>query len=520
LTRARDLQLASRAATAIEVLLAERRPEESAAAATVTAFAGALTALQREWAMHLQPSASHTPAEVNSILAAAASARQQMMSWAPDSASSAVFAAATTRATTDPAVSTTRKDAEDLALQASAAAAAKDYDRAARLDEALNNRLGETASIPGGASREPNADVEIGKERVAASMAVARTIDGIGQSQDAVVQQTRGVRAGAGSDLAGQERNVADAIAAVVTQRSNSTEPNSREQAVAAFLRVQEQLAAFPQSLADALGAAAALRTASERAAGAEAAVSRLRTNAPAEERGMAHRAAVEAANESSEAADRLESAMSPIDPARAAAWADELGAYAPESTSACNAIQTQLVAALTDLGRLMHGNDTAMLSRAASAVRAAVESVQRELAAAQDALTAHDPLVAAKSFAGAAADSLAQSPPDVSGALRQQVRATGALARAWDQSIHDAAAHRLSILPSMQPVYGTGAPANAARWGSGPAVAGGWGHLESRQTESLDYTGHDSDPTGYEEPLRIYFQALGKAQAAHANGH
>lgn len=521
LEQARDLQLASRAATAIEVSLTGQRPEESAAAATVNALTGALTALEQEWAMRRQAATPQPRAEANSIAAAAAVAREQLMNWAPDLASASIVSAASSRpTTTDSTVSAGKRDAEDLALAASAAAAGKDYDRAARLDQALNSRLGETAAIPGGVTRQPDALTEWGQQRVVASMAAARTIDGIGQTQDAVVQQTRGALSQTAADLAGRERTVADAIAAVVTHRSDSVEPNSREQAVAGLLRVQEQLVAFPQKLADALAAAAALRIANQRASGAQSAVSQLGKDASAEERGMVERAAVEAESESDEASDRLELSMGPMDAGRVTAWADELGAYAPESTSACEAMQTQLVAALTELGRLVHENDLPALNRAAGALRAAVEFVQRELAAAQDALTAHDPLVAARSFAGAAADSLAQSPPDVTGALRQQVQATGALARAWDQSIHAAAAHRLSIVPSLQPVYATTAPGDAARWSGGAAVAGGWGNLEPRQTESINFPGRDSDPVGYEEPLRLYFQAIGKAQANHANGH
>ncbi len=520
LTRARDLQLASKAAAAIESSLNERRPEDSAAAATVTAFASALADLQREWELRLRPASSRPAHETATVTAAATSARQQMISWAQDLTAAGAVAGAPGRPTTGPISAAGRKDAEDIALQASAAAAARDYDGAARLDEALNNRVGEAAAIPGRAARDPDAGVEIGRQRVAASMARARTIDGIGQTQDAVAKQTQGAPDDDRSDLAGSERKVADAIAAVVTERSGSVEPNSRGQAAAAFLSVQEQLAAVPQMLADALAAGTAQRAAAQCASGAQEAETRLSGGATGEERGMAHRAAVEAANEAGEASDRLEAAMAQIDPARAASWADELGAYAPESTDVCNALQTQLVAALTDFARALRGNDVPAIGRAASAVRAAVDSVQRELAAAQDALTARDPLLAARSFAGAAADSLAQSPPDLSRALVQQVRATGALARAWDQSIHDAASHRLSIVPSMQPVYAATAPADAAQRSPGqPSIAGGWERLPPGQTTSMSFPTHDSDPAGYEEPLRIYFQALGKAQAARAEG-
>jgi hypothetical protein len=520
LQRARDLQLASRAAAAITKSSADKAPEASAAAAQANAFADALAALQQEWTRHTQPANAVSADQVKSISALASAARQRLLAWAPDADSSMLAATTTNRATADTNPVSPRKDAEDLALQASAAAAAKDYERAARLDDALNYRLDQTTPIPGSVAREPDPEVEVGQERVADSMAAARAIDGIGKTQDAVVEKTRGAINGSPGDLAGRERNVADAIAAFVTQRTDSTELNSRERAANAFLGVQEQLAAVPQKLADVLDAGAAARKAASADSDAQAAESRLGKTPSGDERGMAHRAVIEAGNEADEASDRLESALVQIDPEQAAAWTDELGPYAPESTSASDMIQTQLVPALTELRQVMHGRDEAAINRVASEVRSAVQMAQRELAAAQDALTARDPLVAARSFAGAAADSLAQSPPNLNSAIEQQVRATGALARAWDQSIHDAAAHRLAIVPSMQPVYGSAPPGEAMRWNGGAASGPGtWAHLQPREAESLSFPSHDSDPAGYEEPLRIYFQALEKAQAARGKG-
>jgi hypothetical protein len=517
LQRARDLQLASRAAVAIGNALLEKHPEASTAAAQVGAFASAMTALQREWNQTATPAEPRSPADAKSIATQAIAARQQLLNWAPDMALTPTTAAAVNRSSAEITSASQKKDAEDLALQASAAAAEKDYARAARLDDVLDHRLDQVAPIPGSSvARAPSLEVELGQERVAAAMDAARTIDGIGQSQDAVVEGTRGAHQASADDLAGKQRHVADAIAAFVTQRSDTTELNSREQAVTAFLGVQEQLAALPQKLADALEAQTAQRAAATAASRAQAAELRLGKSVSSDDRGMAHRAAVEAANELGEASDRTESALAQIDPAQAAAWTDELGPYAPESATASDMIQTQLVPALAGLRQVMRVGDESAISRVASEVRSSIASVQRSLAAAQDALTARDPMVAAKSFAGAAADALAQSPPDVNGALEKQVRATGALARAWDQSIHDAAAHRLAIVPSMEPVYGLAAPGEASRWNGGPAGGStAWVHISPGETDSLNFPTHDTDPAGYEEPLRIYFEALGKAQAA-----
>jgi hypothetical protein len=524
LQRARDLQIASRAAATIASSFAEKEPEESTAAASATAFASALSALQQESVLRGQPAGTVPRGELKAAMIAAATARGQLISWAPEPGlpGPSVGSAGAATPQTSPAV--VKRDAEDLALQASAASAERDYDRAARLDDVLNHHLKESSPIPGSVPRDPDEQLDVVQQRVAASMSEARTLDGIGQTLNAVVKRTRDAEHSQSDDLASRQREVADQIGEVVTQMedtgdSNASEPNSRERAAAAFLAVQEQIAAMPQALSDAQSAAAAARSARERVERAQAAEARLKGRVSDEDRGMAHRATAEAISESDEATDRLEASMTSLNSARAASWADELGVYAPESTSACDGIQTQLVAALTDFDRAVHGADAQAIDRMAGGVRAAVESVERELAGAQDALTERDPLVAAGSFAGAAADSLAQSPPDVNGALEQQVRATGALARAWDQSIHDAAAQRLSIVPSLQPVFGPATPGKSMPWADS-ANGGGWGHLQSQEAESVNFTGHDSDPAGYEEPLRIYFQALGKAQDAHAQGH
>ena len=504
LLRARDLQLASRAAGAIEASLAEKQPEESAAAAiTVNSFASALAALQTESSLRAHPQVAPPADELNAISAAANAARLQMTAWASDAGEQPVASAG------------------DLALQASAAAAAKDYDRAQRLDQALAHRLADAPAVPGVARRKPDDGLEDGRQQVARSMGDARTLDGLGQTQDAVAQQTRAADDGQIARLADQERSVTAAIAAMVTQRSGSTEDNSRDRAAAAFVAVQMELAALPQRLADAQAAGAALHAATRRAADAEAVAARVRAGAPEDAKGMAQRAAEEADNDADDALDRLQQALTPIDAEKASGWADELSGFAPESTAACQLLSSQLAPSLTELARVISAGDAAEVDRAAANARRAIAAVQNELAAALDSLTESDPLVAAKSFAGAAAESLAQSPPDVSGALQQQVRATGALARAWDQSIHDAALRRLEIVPAMQPVCAPTFSANDSPLaGDAATSAGGWGSLQTRDAEPLNFAARDSDPAGYEDSLRIYFQALAKAQAARADAH
>ena len=39
------------------------------------------------------------------------------------------------------------------------------------------------------------------------------------------------------------------------------------------------------------------------------------------------------------------------------------------------------------------------------------------------------------------------------------------------------------------------------------------WGYLPKRQPESLNAPIHEIDAPGYQEPLKLYFEALNKAQ-------
>jgi hypothetical protein len=154
---------------------------------------------------------------------------------------------------------------------------------------------------------------------------------------------------------------------------------------------------------------------------------------------------------------------------------------------------------------------------RSAAAARSAIEAAQSQLALAQTAFTERDPLVAARWFARAAADSLSQSPPDVKAAQQRQLDATAALAKAWDQTIHDAAALRMGLLPSMQPLYAAPAlpPPGSSDGAAAPTMAAAreWSRLRPRDTDTaVSAPLREADPPGYEDALKKYFESLGKA--------
>jgi hypothetical protein len=490
LPRARDLRLAARAVALVDWEIAQKKQNSAAAdplSFQAKTIADAMTVLQWTWS---NPSGGNPSQAIAAERVAAA--RLKLANLLNES----------------------HHDAEDLALSASAAAAERQYAQAERLDQELARRLAETPAVPGidpAVTRNLDAgqSTQQHEVKVAAAMSAARTIDGINQTQNAVARATQSASGGPVDQLAGQERNVVAAISAVVTGQSDSLAPSSRERVVTALLAAQESLAGWPQKLANLQSAAAAQLAAVARAAGAHAAMNALPPDVPDEQRDMARIAADEADEDSHDAADHLAAALVPVSPQSASALAGQLAPFVPESSGPVHAIQTRLVPALTELAAAARKDDAAATDQAAAAVRAAIEAVQQELVLAQESLTDRDPLAAARSFAGAAADSLNRNPPDVRTAVTRQVQATGALARAWDQTIHDAAARRFSIVPAFQPVYGPPSPIPGAE------APGGWAQIDSSADGPLNLAIHDSDPAGYEEPLRMYFEALGKAQAA-----
>jgi hypothetical protein len=261
-----------------------------------------------------------------------------------------------------------------------------------------------------------------------------------------------------------------------------------------------------------------------------------------------AQRAAAQAEADATDAAQRFQERRKPVSPTRAQQLASSLEPFSPETDAAGDIIAHGLLPAFQRLEDAAVGGNIAGVARAADEARQSIEGAQRELAHAQEQLTARDPLVAAKWFARAAAGSLAQSPPDMRAAQSRQRGVTDALALAWDRTVHEAAALRMAALPTMQSVYGSPLPTTTAAGttaaAAAPPVAAGnaagspaqrttetspgeaaagpdWARLRPRDMPGASagaLTGAtDSDPQGFEEPLRLYFQALAKLQSQPA---
>jgi len=120
--------------------------------------------------------------------------------------------------------------------------------------------------------------------------------------------------------------------------------------------------------------------------------------------------------------------------------------------------------------------------------------------------------------FAQSAATTLAGEGGGASAAAGDQQIASAALARAWDATIHDAAAARLAGLPTMHPLFAP--PPQATSTPAPPRPASQvmskfpmffeWGRLPWRPPQETRATPRQGDATGDQDALQAYFEALG----------
>jgi hypothetical protein len=293
---------------------------------------------------------------------------------------------------------------------------------------------------------------------------------------------------------------------------------------MATVRQVQEQLAGMPQRLAEARDAARALRRAQQQAASAR----READASTGERRRMAFRVVAQAERSVNEADQNLTEVQGAISPQVAEVMAEDLFPFAPETAGAANTVDGDLVPALRAVDEATRRGDNATLDRADERAREAIGRVQDNLREAQAQLAQKDPLVAAKWFARAAAAALAQQPPDVNAARAEQGSASEALARAWSDSIRQAALGRLAGSARLASLYAGGGGAQAPGGGGGERAAGPagelpsaaadaapgreWGTLRAREAD-LSAALRDPEPPGYQEALRAYFQALSRPE-------
>jgi hypothetical protein len=232
----------------------------------------------------------------------------------------------------------------------------------------------------------------------------------------------------------------------------------------------------------------------------------------------MAKRMAEQAAAALKESQELLEKAAAPVSAEEAERLAKQLQSAGAEAEEASVVVGEQLQAALQVFGQSMKNGDKGAVDRAAQHVRVALERSQGALRDAQATLIERDPLAAARWYASAAATALDERPPDFRKARTNQESASTALSRAWQTAMREAGVERLILTPSFRPLIRP--PVIDSRSGDGSKtltqVVPGlrqWGYLPKRQPDALNAPIREIDAPGYQEPLKLYFEVLNKAQ-------
>jgi hypothetical protein len=479
--RARDLQLASRAAARLASAPADHLDSVKPA---LEQFPAAIQAIQAEHRLLRESPAAAASDRHRPLRDAAAAARARFSQWAE------------LRFEWPPATApSTGAGPDEIALQSSADMSRHDLASARALDQRL------------AAPQEAAAELT----RV---LDTAQAIDTASTSQRAVADKTALARTEQdAAALETSQRQIAGSVPA-------PSAPNSRQQGLAAVQRSQEQLAALPQRLTAALGSAEALRQAAEMADRAR----RDAAAAPPASKPMAQRAAELAASAARDVQKRLAADAAHLAPGIAEQVRKDLLAYHPETSEATHAIAERLGPALTALQQSLRSDGPSDIETAAHAVRFALELAQSHLAAAQTRLLEKDPAVAARFYAHAAAQALALRPPDFPAARRHQESALQALNRAWLEQLRAAGYARLALAPTFRPLLRPSSPDPAAPPGRSaqgiiemvPGVRE-WGFLPPRTPDAAAAPATESDPAGYQEALRLYFDALNKVGTAPA---
>ncbi|HEV8606178.1 MAG TPA: hypothetical protein VGQ99_12470 [Tepidisphaeraceae bacterium] len=483
--RARDLQMASRAASRLAEAPMHEAAETDPVRLAITELPQVVAALQREHQINRHPNDVRPPEELKTTREAAAAARQKLSKW-----SKLDFGAGAFRAPAD-------VDDDELAFEGSFQAARRDYSSAAAVDRRLAK------------------DDREGYERLHQDMSNAQAIDNVSVDQRKIAAETSMQDPQKAQELSSQQKNVAERITKLDASSGDLPQlDDSRPRMAAMISSVQESLAHMPQQMASAMEAAENYRQAMLKAEMA----AREAASAPADRAGMARRMAEQAQAALKESQELLEKAAAPLAAEEAERIAKQLQSAGAEAEEASVVVGEQLQAALQVFGQSMRAGDKGAVERAAQHVRFALERSQTSLREAQATLIERDPLAAARWFARAAASALDERPPDFRKARTHQESASTALSRAWQTAMREAGVERLILTPTFRPLLrppvieshspdGTKTPTQVV-----PGLRQ-WGYLPKRQPESLGAPIHEIDAPGYQEPLKLYFEALNKAQ-------
>jgi len=482
---ARDLQLAGRGAEQLgRMVIREDKATSDGMRQMLAELPGAIGALQREQAGRR----SGQPGRVGqgAIAQEAAAARTKLAGWVEQSD-----------------LATAGGAAADLAMEASARTARREYDPAERIDQRLASGDTDAAAV----------------QIVRRTMESVRQIDRVSQDQQIINQQTAAMESATEQQaqrLSQEQRKVAEGIQGIgkadEARVSLAAGADWRQQATSALQQIQAELAHMPQQLASAQLAAERYRRAGGQVEEARAAAG----GAAVEQQAAAQRAVEQAMRGLAEAEDQLRAVGGAMSAAVADEMTSRLRALAGETTHAADVISEQLAAALRSFGQTMYGSDATALERSAARVRAVIEASQVALREAQGRIIESDPLVVARWYAESAAAALSQRPPDLPKARGQQQTVSLALGSAWQSAVRESAAQRMALVPGFGAIVAPGPTPSTSAGGLLESILPGmrqWGLPDSQRPESLHAPLHETEPPGYREALRIYFNYLSKSQ-------
>jgi hypothetical protein len=484
---ARDWQLAGQAAQRLgQMALSHPGDDAGPLRQMLDGLPRAIAALQREHEMLRHPSQPLSLEQLGTTRQEAATARMELARWAKR---------------------TEISGAEELAMEASALTAQRDYASAEAIDRRLSGRLASS----GAAWRW---------EAIQRAMTRARNIDRLSVEQASLVERSASAAQGEAAALSQRQRQVAEQIDRIEPENHRlsvlvqADHADARRLAGEAIGQAREQLALMPQQLAKALEAAEAQRQQASRTGQAD----REAKAASGSRQPAAQRAAELAHQALRQTRERLAGAMTPLSAAEADRLVQQLRSWGPETEPACQRLAGEIQPALALLEQAAAADDKSAMDGAARRVREALEAVQKQLRQAQAAVIESDPLVAARWYAQAAARSLAAQPPLIEGAKDQQRDTSLSLHRAWQDAVRESASERLSATPRFHSILSPLAGSSASSSSLGlmedmPAALRPWGPLGTQQPRDLAAPLREADPHGYQDALRVYFDALDKAQ-------
>jgi hypothetical protein len=279
------------------------------------------------------------------------------------------------------------------------------------------------------------------------------------------------------------------------------------------------------------------LSTAQQLAQGAADAAARLAAaekaaaDAPEALRESTERVAGMIKSELAETRESLDAALKPLADRAADDLVESLRPFTPDTSLAATTVEEYLNEAYADLrgalARSAESGDRAGVEVASQRVRDAVTQAQDALRDAQAQVIERDPLVSARWFARAAADALASAPPNKPTAVAHQRKTLEALSKAAAEALRRSKNARLAQVPSYAPLYLPPVPGGHDPDGrfTGerflPTLPGmrDWGRLRDRPGDAVDAPVRESEPPGYGDALRTYFEVLGKEDVRPGEG-